>query len=312
MSEASKPDAAKGVSNPRQTILLGVLVLLGVALAYDYKVARPSVNAAYDKIAQKSIQVNSKSTEILTNLGVRETLDMEPSNTFEEANGDMVEVFAWRSGLPIRTHKLFTVYKKNGDNWLFHRHTTFIYESSADISKHDTGVKRVVSPAEPEPESELPDSESGNMQGPSEAGDSASDESGDESDGGAPPAPAGNTDPFAGSSAFDPESQARAQPEQVFSDNDEDGDEKLAGPEIPQISTQTRVKMDKDGDGVLTREEWMAEFGSAEEPTFAEGESDQAEDGGEVEASKENESPETSEEVSSESSEAPTSEDAAE
>ena len=59
MSDASKPVAAKGGSNPRQTILLGVLVLLGVALAYDYKVARPSVNAAYDKIAQKSMQVNS-------------------------------------------------------------------------------------------------------------------------------------------------------------------------------------------------------------------------------------------------------------
>ena len=84
--------------------------------------------------------------------------------------------------------------------------------------------------------------------------------------------PAGGTDPFAGSSAFDPESQARTQPEQVFSDNDEDGDGKLAGPEVPQISTETRVKMDKDGDGVLTREEWMAEFGSAEEPAFDEGE----------------------------------------
>ena len=58
------------------------------------------------------MQVNNKSTEILTNLGVRETLGMEPSDTFEEANGDMVEVFAWRNGLPIRTHKLFTVYKK--------------------------------------------------------------------------------------------------------------------------------------------------------------------------------------------------------
>ncbi len=310
MSDASQPVAAKGGSNPRQTILLGVLVLLGVALAYDYKVARPSVNAAYDKIAQKSMQVNSKSTEILTNLGVRETLGMEPSDTFEEANGDMVEVFAWRSGLPIRTHKLFTVYKKNGDNWLFHRHTTFIYESSAEVSKHDTGVERVVLPEESE--AELSDSESGNMQGPTEAGDPASEESGDESEGGAPPAPAGGTDPFAGSSAFDPESQARAQPEQVFSDNDEDGDGKLAGPEVPQISTETRVKMDKDGDGVLTREEWMAEFGSAEEPASNEGESDQAEDGGEVAASEENDSPESSVEASSEGGEATTSEEAAE
>ena len=150
------------------------------------------------------------------------------------------------------------------------------------------------------------------MQGPTEAEDSASEESGDESEGGAPPAPAGGTDPFAGSSAFDPESQARAQPEQVFSENDEDGDGKLAGPEVPQISTDTRVKMDKDGDGVLTREEWMAVFGSAEEPASNEGESDQAEDGGEVEASEEKESPESSEEASSEGGEATTSEEAAE
>ena len=66
--------------------------------------------------------------------------------------------------------------------------------------------------------------------------------------------------------------------------------------------------MDKDGDGV-SPEEWMAEFGSAEEP-IREAESDQAADGGAVEVSEENESPESSEEASSEGGEATTSEEA--
>ena len=53
---------------------------------------------------------------------------------------------------------------------------------------------------------------------------------------------------------------ARAQPAETFAENDENEDGKLEGDEIPQISTQTRNKMDKDGDGVLTREEWMEEM----------------------------------------------------
>jgi hypothetical protein len=268
MSDASPATAGSGGGNPRQTILLLVLGLLAVALVYDYKVARPSVDAAYDKIAEKSMDVNSKSTETLTNVGVRELLVMEPSDSFEEANGDMVEVFSWRSGLPIRTHNLYAVYKKNGDDWLFHRHSKFLHESSTDVSQHDVKGGTIIMSAEGDEEGEMSEAE-GQGGGSSDGGDG-------QGGGGAPegrgpgPAAGGGGDPFAGSSAFDPEARARSQPEQVFAENDEDGDGKLTEFEIPQISNQTRVKMDKDSDGVLTKEEWMAEFAPAAEPASTE------------------------------------------
>ena len=89
----------------------------------------------------------------------------------------------------------------------------------------------------------------------------------------APTAAPGGADPFAGSSAFDPEVRARAEPEAVFAENDENEDGKLESYEIPQISNQTKVKMDTDGDGVLTKEEWMAEM----KPAAAEGEVESSE-----------------------------------
>lgn len=278
MSEASPSGASQPSGNSRQTILLLVLGLMVIALAYDYKVARPSVDAAYDQIVQKSMQVNSTSTETLTNLGVRELLQMEPSETFEEANGDMVEVYSWRSGLPIRTHNLYSVYKKNGGEWLFHRHSKFLHESSTDVSQHDVRGGSIVEAAKGDVVASMQgggtdDASSSEGSEDSEATDleeSSSDDGSNESGSpGGPPTAADGVDPFAGSSAFDPEVRARSQPDAVFSENDEDEDGKLTGDEIPQISNQTKTKMDKDGDGVLTKEEWMAEMKSTSEQPSA-------------------------------------------
>ncbi|MCH1495981.1 MAG: hypothetical protein L7U72_12175 [Rubripirellula sp.] len=273
MSEASSSTETVRGGGPRQTVLLVLLGVMVVALAYDYKVARPNVDAAYEKIVTKSMQVNSKSTEVLTNLSVRELLEMEPSETREEANGDLVEVFSWRSGLPIRTHNLYAVYKKNGENWLFHRHSKFIHESSSDVSQHDVKGGTVIMSAGTDADQSDPDAVS---EGGGEMLEGSPDGGGE---GGRPqgrPAPAaapGGADPFAGSSAFDPEVRARAEPEAVFAENDENEDGKLESYEIPQISNQTKVKMDTDGDGVLTKEEWMAEM----KPAAAEGEVESSE-----------------------------------
>jgi hypothetical protein len=132
----SKSNEAKS-GTLRQLILFGVLFLLVIGLVYDYKVARPGVNQAYDKITEQSTLVNMSSTKKFTNKDVQELLEKQPSRTFEDPNGDFVEVYSWRSGLPIRTHDLFAVYKKNGGDWLFHRHQKFKHESSTDVSKYD-------------------------------------------------------------------------------------------------------------------------------------------------------------------------------
>ena len=279
MSDESPVGAASRSGNPRQTVLLFVLVLMIIALGYDYRVARPGVNDAYDKITQKSMQVNANSTETLTNLGVRELLGMEPSEILEEPNGDMVEVFKWRSGLPIRTHDLYSVYKKNGDDWLFYRHSKFERESSSDVSAYDVKGGIIVEASGTDVVAAMPGGNGGDADSEEEsAGDESTDEdqsdaeasdsdatSGDEGSNsttgsGEPPAAEDGIDPFAGSSAFDPEYRARAKPEAAFSEYDKNEDGKLVADEIPQFSSVMRKKIDQDGDGVLTKEEWMAEF----------------------------------------------------
>ena len=278
MSEASSSTETARGGGSRQTVLLVLLGVMIVALAYDYTVARPNVDAAYDKIVTKSMQVNSKSTEVLTNMGVRELLEMEPSETLEEANGDLVEVFSWRSGLPIRTHNLYAVYKKNGDEWLFHRHSKFIHESSAEVSQHDVKGGTVIMSAGTDADQSDPDAGSEGGGEMSEGSPEGGGEGGRPQRRPAPDAAPGGADPFAGSSAFDPEVRARAEPEAVFAENDENSDGKLESHEIPQISNQTKVKMDTDGDGVLTKEEWMAEMKPAAEPTAPETDPAESED----------------------------------
>jgi hypothetical protein len=133
MTDSPKHDTKAGTSNLRQFVLIGLLVLLVIALVYDYKVVRPSVNTAYDRIAEESMLKNMRSTEVFTNKDVQELLAKTPSRTFEESNGNFVEVYSWRSGLPIRTHDLFAVYKKNGENWLFDHHTKYEHEPAEEV-----------------------------------------------------------------------------------------------------------------------------------------------------------------------------------
>ncbi|TWT50567.1 hypothetical protein Pla22_33100 [Rubripirellula amarantea] len=129
----SKPSGGNG-GNTLRIVLFAVLGLLLIGLAYDYLVARPGVDAAYDKIAARSVELNKLPDTYFTNSDVQELLGKQPSRTFEDSNGELVEVFSWRSGLPIKTHDLFAVYKPSDGKMLFNRHAKFAYESSNDVS----------------------------------------------------------------------------------------------------------------------------------------------------------------------------------
>ena len=148
MTDSSKQDAKAGTSNVRQFVLIGLLVLLVIALVYDYKVVRPSVDAAYDQIAEESMLKNMRSTEVFTNADVQQLLDKTPSRTFEEPNGNFVEVYSWRSGLPIRTHDLFAVYKKNGEIWLFDHHTKYEHEPAEEVYLYAASETTIAEPVE--------------------------------------------------------------------------------------------------------------------------------------------------------------------
>lgn len=246
MSETSPQASQAGSGKLRQFVLLGILFVLVIALLYDYRVARPSVEQAYDKIAEQSILVNRSSTEVFTNENVQELIGKQPSRTFEEPNGDLVEVYSWRSGLPIRTHDLFAVYKQNGGKWMFHRHAKFQHEASTDVSQHDVKGGSVV--ASPIDVSELEDMEEGPDEGgPSEGGGGFG----------------GGGSGYAGSSAYQPGAGGpgggrQFDPEAMFNESDQDGDGKLTGPEIPERARASLSEIDTDGDESISKEEWTA------------------------------------------------------
>ncbi|TWT98661.1 hypothetical protein [Stieleria varia] len=126
-------DAASGNSVIRKTILFAVLAVMIAALIYDYRVARPAVAKAYDDIATASVEANKNPDDVLTKEDVAKLLDKEPIETFNDGV-ELVEVYAWTSGIPGRPHKLYTVFKPHGTNHIFYRHAKFAYESSSEVS----------------------------------------------------------------------------------------------------------------------------------------------------------------------------------
>jgi hypothetical protein len=90
--------------------LLGLLALMLAALWYDYKVARPAVEDAYERIARLNSEINSRPGKMfMTNKDVQNELKRTPIRQFSEG-GYMVEVYGWRSGLPTNTHNYYAVY----------------------------------------------------------------------------------------------------------------------------------------------------------------------------------------------------------
>jgi hypothetical protein len=134
-SEPKWPAKDETGGGTRKVILYGLLALMVAALAYDFLVARPAVNAAYDKIAAASVEINAKGNEYLSNTDVQELIGKKPAETFMDGT-QSVEVFKWTGGLIVKPHRLYAVYRKNGDDWMFSRHEAFAYDESGS-----TGAK---------------------------------------------------------------------------------------------------------------------------------------------------------------------------
>ncbi len=147
-SSEPTPAAAEGPtpdgSSKRLVILLGILAVGLAAFAYDRLVARPAVEQAYEKIIAKNDEINQDSTRIFTNLDVQQLIGKEPSSTFFDDNGDTVEVYQWRAGMPLRTHDLFAVYKKSGDALMFYRGAMGKYETGSEFSQFDAKEPKIV------------------------------------------------------------------------------------------------------------------------------------------------------------------------
>jgi len=132
MSDTSS--SSTGNSGRRKNILFIVLAVMLGMLAYDYRVARRSVDRAYQKITAHNLAVNDSPNRSLTNTDIRQLIKKQPARTFYDGR-DLVEVYSWRSGLPMRTHDLFAVYKESikGEQ-VFYRQAKFAYETSEEVA----------------------------------------------------------------------------------------------------------------------------------------------------------------------------------
>lgn len=102
-------------------ITLIVIAVVLAAFCYETFVAPANLQAGFDKVAEAQFQ-SLADNKTLSNLDVREVLGKEPSNTYEEGD-EYVEVFHWMGGMIVNSHKLYAVYQRQGEDWLFVRHS---------------------------------------------------------------------------------------------------------------------------------------------------------------------------------------------
>lgn len=216
-------------SNTTLLILLVILALGVAGLMYDRRVARPGVEKAYDDLISLVEKTNRNVQESVNPEDVRAVVGRAPVSNFDDGE-DFVEVFAWRSGLPIRTHKLYAVYKEQHGQKVFYRHAKFKYDMQADVIEIPKAIVIEGDPDDPD------------------NGDPSADGGDDAMPGGA--VAQGGAGPGGGGRNFDPEAR--------FTESDEDGDGLLKGDEINPRMQENLSETDTDGDGAVSKEEFMA------------------------------------------------------
>lgn len=233
-------------STRRLCVLIGLLALALFALWYDYKVARPAVEKAYEQVSIMNDEINSAAEHRrMTNVDVQSALRRSPSETFL-AEGFTIEAYRWSAGMPIafrglsgdeapgiglKTHDYYAVYRKDGAELAFVTHFKF------DLDQEELAVKPSVA-------------------GP-DAG--ASDDvaaAGMEAPGGSGPGAGGG--PGGGGPGGGPGGGGGFNPEAMFAERDADGDGKLTGEEISDRMRQNLAAIDTDGDGSVSKEELVA------------------------------------------------------
>lgn len=115
------PPAPASSSNTRFVVLLVLLGIMLGALWYDRYVARPAVEDAYARIAKLNSDINSQAGKAyMTDKDVQNELKRKPIDQFTTGNY-MVEVYGWRAGLPMKSHKYYAVYE-DGTPYVFLKH----------------------------------------------------------------------------------------------------------------------------------------------------------------------------------------------
>lgn len=141
-TKTATPAEPPSGSSKRLGILLVVLAIGLAAMGYDRYVAKPAVAAAYAAILAENGKVYTTPGKTLTNKDVHKLIGKTPAKTLTDPDGNTVEIYQWRAGLPIRTHDLFAIYEQKDGSLIYREGGTGNYEeivaASANISQETT------------------------------------------------------------------------------------------------------------------------------------------------------------------------------
>ena len=237
-STASSDAPEAGSSKKRLCLLVSLLALALFALYYDYKVARPAVEKAYEQVASLNSQINNAAEHRrMKNTDVQEALGRTPNETFQSGIYT-VEAYRWSAGMPLefrglsggespgigrKTHDYYAVYRRDGADFVFSTHFKF------DLDHDELTPRERVAAA---------DDEYMDEEGTMEMGSDPA------------PGPGGGPGGGGGGGVFDPEA--------FFTERDADSDGKLAGDEISDRMRERLESIDTDEDGAVSKEEFLA------------------------------------------------------
>ena len=103
------------IARIRQILLLVILLLAIIALAYEFRVARPKSLTAWKAVTELVNSNYSQPGEVTnTNEIVQTAIGKAPSTIREEGN-QRVETYSWRRGIPIQSYSFEVTYDKKED-----------------------------------------------------------------------------------------------------------------------------------------------------------------------------------------------------
>ncbi len=111
---------ARGAAS-RLIVLLLFLVVVGAGCIYEFAVARPTFQAAWEKIQQiddGTMEIDGERMEPseITSLQIQEMLGREPFKVDNELHKECrVETYRWPSGMVLKNHDIHIVYTKLND-----------------------------------------------------------------------------------------------------------------------------------------------------------------------------------------------------
>ena len=108
-TETGKRTARHGKS-ARLVILLLFLVVVGAGCIYEFSVARPAFQEAWEKI--RKVDEGPTSSEF-TSEQIQEMMGRPPANTDDSLHDEcVVETYRWPSGMLVKSHDIHIVYTK--------------------------------------------------------------------------------------------------------------------------------------------------------------------------------------------------------